>query len=121
MNTIKTKIMNTIKTKVSNFIKNKDVKNMYKWSAFVGCCVGGTTASIYQIDNIRNNYKIKEYNLFVKPFITVYYGITIIAHTAIGYSLGGLTVMTAPISIPIIYEYISYEDELRKIFKIESE
>ena len=113
--------MNTIKTKVSNFIRNENVKTIYILSTFVGCCIGGTTASIYQIDNIRNNYKIKEYNLFVTPLITVYYGITIIAHITIGYSLGGLTVMTAPISIPIIYAYISYEDELKKLFKIENE
>jgi len=69
------------------------------------------------MDNIRD-YKIKEYNLLARPFITVYCGSTVLAHTAIGCVLGELTVITAPISIPIIYTCISYNDELKKLFKI---
>jgi len=35
-----------------------------------------------------------------------------------GFVVGGITVGIAPISIPIIYTYISYENELRKLFKL---
>jgi len=54
----------------------------------------------------------------LKMGMKIYHTTQICAYIGFGFVVGGITVGIAPISIPIIYTYISYENELRKLFKL---
>jgi hypothetical protein len=123
--------MNIIKTSTINFIKNKKVQYVY-----AGICVfGGIGGAIENTaSNIRIGFldssnpmhqKLREIdNNTLHPSIMgslrmgveVYHTMKIFVYAGFGFVVGGLITGTSPISIPVIYTYISYENELRNLF-----